>query len=113
MAKEFNAPKGSVVVFDKGFKSHEWHNTLTKKEIYWATRIRGNAKYDVIKEREFVINDNVLGDQVIQYMSMQRRKEKLLPIRLIKYRDHETGKDYEFITNHFGWSAQTIADIYK
>jgi IS4 transposase len=37
----------------------------------------------------------------------------LQPIRLITYRDHESEKDYEFITNHFGWSAQTIADIYK
>jgi transposase len=113
IAKEFTAPKGSVVVFDKGFSNHEWHNSLTKKEIYWVTRIRGNAKYEVIEDREFVINGNVLSDQLIQYTSMQRRKEKLLPIRLIRYRDHETAKDYEFITNHFGWSAQTIADIYK
>jgi IS4 transposase len=37
----------------------------------------------------------------------------LLPIRLIKYRDHDADRDYEFITNHFNWSAQTIADIYK
>jgi Transposase DDE domain/Domain of unknown function (DUF4372) len=113
IAKDFTAPKGSVVVFDKGFSGHEWHNSLTKKGIYWVTRLRGNAKYDVVEDREFVINGNVLGDQIIQYTSMQRRKEKLLPIRLIKYRDHETEKDYEFITNHFGWSAQTIADIYK
>jgi IS4 transposase len=88
-------------------------NSLTKKGIYWVTRIRGNAKYEVVDDREFVINGNVLSDQVIQYTSMQRRKEKLLPIRLIKYRDYETEKDYEFITNNFSWSAQTIADIYK
>ena len=31
----------------------------------------------------------------------------------IGYRDPETGKHYVFITNQFGWSAQTIADIYK
>lgn len=113
IVKEFVAPKGSVFVFDKGFSSHDWHNSLTKQGIYWVTRIRGNAKYDVIEDRDFVINGNVLNDQVIQYTSMQRRKEKLAPIRLIKYRDHETDKDYEFITNHFDWSAQTIADIYK
>ena len=27
--------------------------------------------------------------------------------------DSETDKEYQFITNHFEWSAQTIADIYK
>lgn len=113
MAKEFSAPKGSVVVFDKGFNSYEWHNSLTEKGIYWVTRIRGNAQYEVIAERDFIINGNVLSDQVIAYTSKQRGRNRLQPIRLITYRDHESEKDYEFITNHFGWSAQTIADIYK
>ena len=78
IAKEFTAPMGSVVVFDKGFNGHEWHNSLTRKGIYWVTRIRGNAKYEVIEDREFVINGNVLSDQVIQYTSMQHRKEKII-----------------------------------
>lgn len=113
IAKEFSAPKGSVVVFDKGFNSYEWHNSLTEKGIYWVTRIRGNAQYEVIEERNFVINGKVLSDQVIAYTSKQRGRNRLQPIRLVTYRDHESEKDYEFITNHFDWSAQTIADIYK
>ena len=32
---------------------------------------------------------------------------------MIGYKDKETGQHYEFITNHFEWSEQTIADIYK
>lgn len=113
IAKEFSAPKGSVVVFDKGFNSYEWHNSLTDKGIYWVTRIRGNAQYDIIENREFVINGKVLDDQIIKYKSAQRGRNQLKPIRLVTYQDPETGKRYEFITNHFGWSAQTIADIYK
>ena len=34
-------------------------------------------------------------------------------MRRIGYRDAETGKHYVFTTNHFDWSARTIADIYK
>jgi IS4 transposase len=34
-------------------------------------------------------------------------------LRRIGYRDQETGKRYEFLTNHFRLSAKTIADIYK
>ncbi len=113
MAKEFTVPKGSVIVFDRGYSNHEWHNSLTKQGIYWVTRIRSNAKYEILEEREFVTNGNILSDEVIRYASTQKRKDNLLPIRLIKYRDHEAGRDYEFITNHFNWSAQTIADIYK
>ena len=38
---------------------------------------------------------------------------KTLRLRRIGYRDAETGKRYEFLTNHFRLSARTIADIYK
>lgn len=34
-------------------------------------------------------------------------------LRRIGYRDSETGKNYEFLTNNFDLCAQTIAEIYK
>ncbi len=34
-------------------------------------------------------------------------------LRRVGYRDPETGKHYEFLTNHFRLSPKTIADIYK
>lgn len=113
IAQQFTAPAGSVVVFDKGYNNYEWHNSLTEKGVYWVTRIRGNAKYEVVEERDFVINGKVMSDQLIQYSSSQRGTNRLKPIRLITYLDSETDKEYQFITNHFEWSAQTIADIYK
>jgi len=113
IAQQFTAPAGSVVVFDKGYNNYKWHNSLTEKGVYWVTRIRGNAKYEVVQERDFVINGKVMSDQLIQYSSSQRGTNRLKPIRLITYLDSETDKEYQFITNHFEWSAQTIADIYK
>jgi transposase len=38
---------------------------------------------------------------------------KTLLLRRIGYRDAETGKRYEFLTNHFRLSAKTIANVYK
>jgi IS4 transposase len=55
----------------------------------------------------------VTFDQTIKYSSKQRDGDKLYPVRRIGYHDPETGQRYVFITNHFGWSAQTIADIHK
>ncbi len=112
-ARMFTAPKGSVVVFDKGYNNYRWHKALTDKGIYWVTRIRGNAKYNVLERREPTNNVNITSDQVIKYSSKQRNGDQLYPVRRIGYRDPETGRRYVFITNHFGWSAQTIADIYK
>lgn len=112
-AKMFNAPKGSVLVFDKGYNNYRWHKALTDKGLYWVTRIRGNAKYKVLERREHTNNSAVTSDQTIKYSSKQRDGDKLHPIRRIGYRDPETGQRYVFITNHFDWSPQTIADIYK
>lgn len=112
-ARMFNAPKGSVLVFDKGYNNYRWHKALTDKGIYWVTRIRGNAKYKVLERREHTNNSAITSDQTIKYSSKQRDGNKLHPIRRIGYADPETGQRYVFITNNFNWSAQTIADIYK
>jgi len=112
-AKLFDAPKGSVLVFDKGYNNYRWHKALTDKGIYWVTRIRGNAQYKVIERRDVTNSPAITSDQIIKYSSKQRNGDKLHPIRRIGYRDPVTGQRYVFITNHFDWSAQTIADIYK
>jgi putative transposase len=102
-----------VVIFDKGYNNYRWHNALTDKGIHWVTRIRGNAKYRVLERRNTAHSPAVTSDQIIKYSSKQRDGDKLYPIRRIGYRDPDTGRHYVFITNHFDWSAQTIADIYK
>ncbi len=112
-ARLFDAPKGSVLVFDKGYNNYRRHKSLTDKDIVWVTRIRGNAKYKVLERRKHTSNPAITSDQIIKYSSKQREGDKLYPIRRIGYRDPETGQRYVFITNHFDWSAQTIADIYK
>jgi putative transposase len=112
-ARLFNVPEGSVLVFDKGYNNYRWHKALTDKGIYWVTRIRGNAQYKVLERKTISKDSAITSDQVIKYSSKQRDGDRLYPIRRIGYRDPETGQRYVFITNHFDWSAQTIADIYK
>jgi len=112
-ARLWNYPKGSVLVFDKGYNSYQWHNTLTDKGLIWVTRIRGNALYRVLERRSTGNNSAVTSDQTIEYTGKQAHKTPLRPVRRIGYRDPETNKHYVFITNNFRWSAQTIADIYK
>ena len=112
-ARLWNYPKGSVLVFDKGYNSYQWHNTLTDKGLIWVTRIRGNALYRVLERRSTGNNNAVTSDQTIEYTGKQAHKTPLRPVRRIGYKDPETNKHYVFITNNFRWSAQTIADIYK
>ncbi len=112
-AKLMRFPKGSVLVFDKGYSDYSWHNQLTNQGIFWVTRIRGNAKYRVLERRTVNRSQGITSDQVIEYTSDRSVKNHLGPVRRVGFRDAETGKHYVFITNHFDWSAKTIASIYK
>jgi len=112
-AKLMNFPKGSVIVFDKGYADYDWHKHLTNKGIFWVTRIRGNAKFKVLERRKVNKKLCVTSDQTIEYTSLRSQKKNLMPVRRIGYKDAETGKHYVFTTNNFKWSAKTIADIYK
>lgn len=111
--RKFKFPKGSMVAFDKGYVDYQWFNSLTKQGVFFVTRLRAKAVYTV-KERHPVNRKlSVLSDQVIQFNSPYALKRGAPPLRRIGYRDPETGKFYEFLTNHFKLSAATIAAIYK
>ena len=102
-------PKGSIVVFDKGFTSYPWFRLLGAKGVFFVTRLKRNAVFKFLERRLVNRKTGVTSDHIIEVSS----RGKSLRLRRIGYRDQETGKHYEFLTNHFRLSAKTIADIYK
>jgi len=112
-ARQWQFTKGSGRVFDKGYNSYAWHNSLSDQVIIWVTRIRGNALYRVIERRLVAHDSPVTSDQVIEYTGKKAREDGSPHIHRIGFRDPDTGKHYVFITNQFKWSAQTITDIYQ
>lgn len=112
-ARTFDFPKGSVVVFDKGYSSYRWHKSLTDKGIFFVTRIRGNAVYEVIKTNSVKAGQGIISDEIIRYSSDRASKYNLHPVRKVVFKDAETNRTFTFITNHFRWTATTIAAIYK
>ena len=111
--REFQFPKGTIVVFDKGYVDYQWFGTLTKQKVSFVTRLRSKSVYKVIKRRTVNKAQGVTSDQVIQLKSAHALKRGAPRLRRIGYRDATTGKRYVFLTNHFGLSAATIAAIYK
>lgn len=109
----WNFPKGSVLVFDKGYSKYKWHEELTNKGYHWVTRIRNNAKYKTIRYLSVPNNKQIISDEIIEYTEKKHKKGILSPIRMVTYYDEENDKEYRFITNQLEWDSQTIADIYK
>lgn len=113
VGREFDFPKGSIVVIDKGYTDYGWYKQLTDKGIFFVTRQRANAKYRVVERRAANRAQGVTSDQVIELTGLKFKDKSLPRLRRIGYRDSETGKHYVFLTNHFGLSAKTIANVYK
>lgn len=113
VGREFDFPRGSVVVIDKGYTDYDWYKQLTDKGIFFVTRQRTNAKYRVVERRETNPDQGVTSDQVIELTGLQLRRKAMPQLRRIGYRDPQTGKHYVFLTNHFGLTARTIAEVYK
>lgn len=111
--RQFDFPKGSIVAFDKGYVDYEWFKSLTDKGIFFVTRLRAKAVYTIKERRELVAGSGVTSDQLIQLNSAHALKRGAPLLRRIGYRDAETGKFYEFLTNQMTLSAATIAAIYK
>lgn len=113
VGREFDFPKGSVVVIDKGYTDYGWYKQLTEKGIFFVTRQRTNAKYRVVERRKVNRTQSVTSDQIIELTGLRFKDSDFPRLRRIGYRDEESGKHYVFLTNHFKLSAKTIADIYK
>ena len=106
-------PQGSMVAIDRGYNDYAWYNQLTKKGIFFVTRLKSNAKSRVVRRRPVFSGQGLSSDQTIEFTGTQTAKRCPIPLRRIGYRDPETGKDYIFLTNNFKLAAKTIADIYK
>jgi putative transposase len=111
-ARSLRLPKGSIVVEDLGYTDYAWFGHLTSQKIFFVTRQKRNAAYEVVERRTVNKTQGLLSDQTIQ-LTGAKGLECAFSLRRIAYRDPASGKRYVFLTNHFTLSAKTIADIYK
>lgn len=113
IARSLNLPKGSIAVIDRGYIDYSWFQQLYNKGVFFVTRLKSNANYRVTEYRCVDKSKGLRSDQTIRLSGFYAKKQCDIPLRRISYRDPETGKYYEFLTNNFHLSARTIAQIYK
>jgi putative transposase len=111
-ARSLSLPKGSIVVEDLGYTDYAWYAQLTAQQIFFVTRQKRNARYEVLERRKVNTHQGLLSDHTIR-LTGAKSQECPGPLRRIAYRDSATGRRYVFLTNHFQLAAKTIADIYK
>lgn len=105
--------KGDVVVFDKAYIDFSWYKSLDDKGVIFVTRMKKNAVYSVVENKDVSRFKNILTDQIIKLRGEPARDIYTKNLRCVRSKDPDTGKAISILTNNFTWSAKTIAQIYK
>ena len=112
-AKKFPLAPGSIVTIDRGYTDYKLFAYWTAKQIFFVTRLKDNASYDVYQERELPINRNILSDELIKFTGYYARKDCPILLRRIVVWDAENQRDIVLLTNHYDFGSTTISAIYK
>lgn len=109
--KDVFLPKGSTLVFDRGYCDFTTLNRFANDNITWVTRRRKQLTYKVLQDYKKIDNDGtVISDEQIQ---LGWRLGTKVTARLVRYKDIASGEQYEFISNNFRMKATTIAGLYQ
>lgn len=113
VARTLSFEVGTIIVVDRGYTDYTWFAALTKRGIYFVTRLKDNAAYEVVEEQVVPQNRPVLYDQIFRLSGTQSAKKCPHLLRRIEVYDPQTDKTLVFLTNHLKFGATTIAAIYK
>jgi Transposase DDE domain/Domain of unknown function (DUF4372) len=104
---------GTIVVDDRGYNDYRLFGTWTDAEVFFVTRMKDNAQFEVLAEHAPPQNRNILSDQTIRLTGIGAQGKCPHLLRRIETIREDTGEILVFLTNHHGLGASTVAAIYK
>jgi IS4 transposase len=112
VARTMKFERGTVLVMDRGYNDYDWFAELTDQGVFFVTRMKVNADYEVVGRRKPPEKSNVRRDEDIFFYSMAADGKPYF-FRRIEVWDEAKQDTLVFLTNHMGFGATTIAAIYK
>jgi IS4 transposase len=113
VARTLRFAPGTILAIDRGYVDYEWFRELTQEEVYFVTRMKEKAVYEVQEELQVPQNSNVMCDQIISFPRLAREGEEPVLFRRVEIWDKEKEQAIVFLSNLLAFGATTIAAIYK
>ncbi len=110
---QFSFAPGTIVVDDRGYNDYALFGQWTTQGIYFVTRMKDNALYEVVGDKEVPQNRHILKDELIELRGLGALHKCPYPLRRIEAYDPETERVLIFLTNQLEFGATTISAIYK
>lgn len=108
---------GDIVVFDRGMQSRETFAALEQAQTNFVSRLNSKVRYKLLRQSPITEGQEAPGlefvcDNIV-YLYKGGNAVVETELRLIQYRDPQTGKILSFITNLNTLPASVIAQIYR
>lgn len=104
---------GAFYIMDRGYLDFQRLFILHTAGAFFVIRAKSNIQYRRLYSRPVNKSLGLLCDQTVMLTGVNTATDYPLPLRRVKYRDIQTGKTFNFLTNNFAISAKTVADLYR
>jgi len=104
---------GSIVVMDKAYTDYSLFGRWTEEGVFFVTRMRDNAVYEVVSQKQVPQNRNILSDEVILLTGKRAMDNCPHCLRRVAVWDAENETELVLLTNNFDFGASTISEIYR
>jgi len=104
---------GSIVAFDRGYNDYALFGKWTERKVFFVTRLKENAAYEVVESAQEPLPHNILADELIRFTGEQAAKDCPHLLRRVVVWDEVNQREIVLLTNLLQFGATTIAAIYK
>ena len=113
IARKIKLPPGSIIAVDRGYNDYSLFYEWTKAKVWFVTRMKNNALYEVVEKIEVPKYRNILSDEIIKYTGFYSQKECPVYLRRVVAWDEVNQKEIVLLTNNLKLGSSTISAIYK
>ena len=104
---------GSIVAIDRGYIDYALFGRWSMAGVFFVTRLKDNAAFEVVEECEIPQNRNIRADQFIRLTGVKAQADYPDLLRRVVVWDAENEREIVLLTNLLEFGATTIAAIYK
>jgi hypothetical protein len=112
-ARPLRLNPGSIVAMDRAYNDYRLFGDWTAAGVYFVTRLKENAAYEVVEERPLPKKGPIRADQTIRLTGDRALQQCPDLLRRVVVWDAANEREIVLLTNQLEFGATTIAAIYK
>ena len=113
LADSFRLNPGSIVAIDRGYIDYALFARWSMAGVFFVTRLKDNAAFEVVEECQIPANRNIRADQLIRLTGVRAQADYPELLRRVVIWDAGHEREIVLLTNLLAFAATTIAAIYK